>query len=75
MAMNYLEMNEAPRKYRYFDRFIDKAKYDELRAHYISGKHKEEKVIQAMKEIHTDLLTKKKSKKALKELIRKEKKD
>ena len=75
MAMNYLEMNEAPRKYRYFDRFIDKAKYDELRAQYISGKHKEEKVIQAMKEIHIDLLTKKKSKKALKELIRKEKKD
>ena len=45
MALNYMEMNEAPRKYRYFDRFIDKEKYEELRAKYISGKHKEEKVL------------------------------
>ena len=70
MALNYLEMNEAPLKYRYFDRFIDKEKYEELRAKYISGKHKEEKVLASMKEIHTDLITKKKSKKALKELIK-----
>ena len=70
MALNYLEMNEAPRKYRYFDRFIDKDKYEELRVKYVSGKHKEEKALESMKEIHTDLITKKKSKKALNELIK-----
>ncbi len=70
MALNYLEMNEAPRKYRYFDRFIDKEKYEELRAKYISGKHKEEKALEMMKQIHTELLTTKKSKKLLKETLR-----
>ena len=69
MALNYLEMNEAPRKYRYFDRFIDKDKYEELRVKYVSGKHKEEKALASMKEIHSDLITKKKSKKAFNELI------
>lgn len=70
MALNYLEMNEAPRKYRYFDRFIDKDKYEELRVKYVSGKDKEEKALASMKEIHSDLITKKKSKKAFNELIK-----
>jgi hypothetical protein len=66
MAINYLEMNDAPEKFRYFDRFIDKDKYKELRVKHISGKDKEEKMLDKMKEIHSELIKKKLSKKSLK---------
>ena len=66
MALNYLAMNEAPRRYKYFDRFIDKAKYEEMRVKVINGGYKEERKLSQMKEIHSELLNVKKSRKALK---------
>ena len=66
MAINYMHMNEAPRRYKYFDRFVDKDRYEQLRLNVITGKAKEEKVLNQMKEIHTDLLSIKKSRKSIK---------
>jgi hypothetical protein len=66
MAINYLHMNEAPRKYRYFDRFIDKAHYEDMRTKIISGKAKEEKAVNRLQHIHSQLLEIKKTRKQLK---------
>lgn len=56
MAVNFLEMNDAPEKFDYFKRFLDMEKYEELATKHLSGRVKEEQEIGKMQEIQRKLI-------------------